>query len=273
MKISAVIITKNEALNITRCLSSLTSVVDEIIVIDAFSQDETEVLCRAFPNVRFVLRVWAGFSAAKNFGNDLASHDYILSIDADEALSDALQAELLKIKPLLNGDTVYEMSRLNHVGSSPIHHCGWYPDAKVRLFSKKSARWVGDFVHERLEFKGQVERLKSDLLHFTFRSVEQFEAKMIHYAELDAAQNFKKGKHSFFVPMVLKTEFKFLSIYFLKLGFLDGKNGRIIARQMAKNVVWKYIALHRLEHTEDIWTRLSYHLADFFTPTPTMIGS
>lgn len=266
MKISAVIITKNEALNITRCLSSLTHVVDEIVVIDAFSQDETESLCRAFPNVRFVPRVWAGFSATKNFGNDLATHDYILSIDADEALSDALQAELLEIKLLLRGDEAYEMPRLNHVGSSPIRHCGWYPDAKIRLFPKKTARWMGDFVHERLEFTGQVERLKSDLLHFTFHSVEQFEAKMIHYAELDAAQNFAKGKHTFFLPMILKTEFKFLSIYFLKLGFLDGKNGRIIARQMAKNVVWKYIALHRLEHTEDIWTRMSEHLADFFTP-------
>lgn len=272
MRISAVIITKNEALNIGRCLSSLMQVADEIVIVDAFSQDETERVCHTFPNVRFFSRTWLGYSAAKNFGNEKATHGYILSIDADEALSDTLQAELLKLKPILRGPEAYEMPRLNHIGSSPVHHSGWYPDVKIRLFPKKTAHWVGDFVHERLNFHGQIKRLKSDLLHFTFHSAEQFEAKMMHYAELDAAQNFSKGRHRFFVPTALKAELKFLSVYCLHLGFLDGKNGRIIARQMAKNVIWKYIALQKLQHTEDIWTKWSYQLANFFTPHPSPTG-
>lgn len=273
MKISTVIITKNEASNIARCLTSLTDVADEIIVVDAYSQDQTEAICRTFPTVKFVSRTWTSFAAAKNFGNDLATHDYILSVDADEVLSAELRDELCDLKPNLRvqtplgwSRTAYEMPRLNHVGTSPIRYCGWYPDVKIRLFPKNAARWVGDFVHERLDFDGKVERLKSHLLHFTFRSTEQFECKLLYYAELTAQEEFLKRHRSSFVFMLLKAEFKFLNVYFFKLGFLDGQNGRLIANLLAKGIVWKYVALQRLQRKENLWTILGYRFAAFLSP-------
>ena len=246
MKISTVIITKNEATNIERCLKSLSGVADEIIIVDAYSQDATREICEKFSEVRFYSKSWGGYAASKNYGNGLAVYNYILSIDADEVLSEALRLELLQLKPRLIGEAAFEMPRLNHVGEAEIKHCGWYPDFKVRLFPKKSAMWVGDFVHEQLYFFGKIERLKNDLLHFTYHSEAQFESKMTQYAKLAAEEAFKKGKRCILGVALLKAGFKFFNIYFIKLGFLDGNNGGLIARQMSKNILLKYFVLKQL---------------------------
>ncbi|MBL7817457.1 MAG: glycosyltransferase family 2 protein [Saprospiraceae bacterium] len=248
MRISVVIITKNEESNIKRCLDSLHEVADEIIVIDSFSTDSTEAICRSYPNLTFVSRTWQGYAAAKNYGNDLAQHPYILSIDADEVLSDKLRLEILSLKPILRGG--YVMPRLNHIGQKPIKFSGWYPDAKVRLFPKAEATWVGDFVHEKLIFKGEIQRLTHDLLHFTYSSFEQFDKKMRHYAALGAQDMFTKGKKMSAFFMVLKVIFKFFSVYILKFGFLDGREGRLIATESSKSIYWKYTALQQLNRTK-----------------------
>ena len=143
MKISAVIITKNEASNIERCLNALTGIADEIIVVDAYSQDATPDICATYPNVRFHTKSWQGCAASKNYGNNLAGHDYILSVDADEVLSEALRKELTEIKAELEPDKAYVMPRLNHIGNTKIKYSGWYPDKKIALISKKISALAG----------------------------------------------------------------------------------------------------------------------------------
>lgn len=244
MQITAVIITKNEEPNIGRCLDSLQDVADEIIVVDALSTDKTEAICQQYPNIVFVSREWAGYAASKNYGNSLAQHPYILSIDADEVLSENLKLELLKAKPILRGG--YSMPRLNHIGQKAIRFSGWYPDRKIRLFPKAETHWTGNFVHERLEYKGEVTPFKSDLLHYTYSSFTQYDNKMRNYGTLGAKDMFSKGKHLSFGFMVLKVIFKFFSVYILKLGILDGLEGINIAYESAKTIYWKYDVLQEL---------------------------
>ena len=245
MKISAVIITKNEESNIKRCLDALQKVADEIIVIDAMSTDKTEAMCRQYPNMNFVSRTWTGYAASKNYGNSLAQNPYILSIDADEVLSDKLRLEILENKFLLRG--AYSMPRLNHIGQKAIQFSGWYPDTKIRLFPKETAQWTGDFVHEKLVYQGEVQRLKNDLLHYTYSSFDQFDKKMRLYAALSGQEMFAEGKRLGFILMVLKVIFKFISVYLLKRGILDGREGFVIALESAKSIYWKYGVLQGLK--------------------------
>ena len=244
MQICVVIITRNEELNIGRCLDSLHEVADEIIIVDALSTDRTEEICRGYPNLQFFSRTWAGYAAAKNFGDAQAQSDFILSIDADEMLSEPLRLEILKNKPILRG--AYQMPRLNHIGDKAIKFSGWYPDVKVRLFPKLAARWEGDFVHEKLVYKGEIHSLKHDLLHYTYQSFKQFDKKMQYYATLSAQEMFSKGKHWSFIFMLFKAIFKFLNIAVLKLGIFDGIEGLKIAYEAAKSVYWKYNVLRKL---------------------------
>ncbi len=257
MKITAVIITKNEEPNIGRCLDSLQDVADEIIVVDALSTDKTEAICWQYPNMVFVSREWAGYAASKNHGNSLAQHPYILSIDADEVLSENLRLEIQAEKLSLRGTSptarnevelrgVYSMPRLNHIGQKPIRFSGWYPDRKIRLFPKAKTQWTGDFVHERLEFQGEVKPFKSNLLHYTYSSFTQYDNKMRNYGTLGAKDMFSKGKHLSWGFMVLKVFFKFFSVYVLKLGVLDGLEGLNIAYESAKTIYWKYAVLQEL---------------------------
>ena len=137
--LSAVIITYNEERNIARCLDSLDPVVDEIIVVDSFSTDETKAICANYAKVRFVSQAWLGYAGSKNVGNRLANGRFILSIDADEALSNALQQELLWTKKQGFAKAAYQVKRLTNYCGYWIHHCGWYPDKKIRLFPKEQA--------------------------------------------------------------------------------------------------------------------------------------
>ncbi len=244
MKISAVIITKNEESNIKRCLDSLQNVVDEVIVIDAFSTDKTEDLCRSYDNLTFISRAWAGYGATKNYGNNIAQYPYILSLDADEVLSEKLRFEILKNKQILRGS--YMMPRLNHIGQKAIRFSGWYPDAKIRLFPKQEAYWSDHLVHERLVYQGAITPLSSDLLHFTYSSFEQYDNKMRKYATLGAKDMFSKGKNINLGLMLLKVFFKFFSIFILKLGIFDGVKGLRIAFESSKTIYWKYTCLHKL---------------------------
>ena len=246
MKISAIIITKNEESNIKRCLESLQNVVDEVIVIDAFSTDKTEELCRSYDNLTFISRVWAGYGATKNYGNNIAQYPYILSLDADEVLSEKLGVEILKNKPILRGS--YIMPRLNHFGQKAIRFSGWYPDAKIRLFPKQGAYWSDDLVHERLVYKGEITTLSSDLLHFTYSSFEQYDNKMRKYATLGARDMFLKQRNMSWRLMLLKVFFKFFSIYILKLGVYDGVEGLKIAFESSKSIYWKYSYLRKLNN-------------------------
>lgn len=239
--ITAVIITKNEERNIGRCLASLQGVADEIIVLDSHSTDQTESICMQHA-VRFIRQDWLGYSATKNLGNSLASHPYILSLDADEALSEALTASISAVKPKLDG--VYSFNRLAYYCGKPIHHGGWYPDEKIRLFPKGGAAWKGEFVHEELVPEAGLRRtkLQGDLLHYTYYTKEEHLLKARKYASLaaDSLRVRSKGLLGLLLKAAFSPLWRFLSMYFLKAGILDGRAGWQIATTTAKEVWWKY---------------------------------
>jgi glycosyltransferase involved in cell wall biosynthesis len=237
--ISAVIITQNEARNIGRCLTSLQGVADEIIVLDSASTDATAEICRQH-GVRFIPVVWQGYAATKNQGNALASHVYVLSLDADEALSPELRASILAVKPRLTG--VYSFHRLAFYCGRPIRHGGWYPDTKLRLFPKDKACWQGDFVHETMVADAdQVQHLLAgDLLHYTYYTTEEHVARARKYAALAAASMRGRGRTGLVLKWVCSPAWRFLQMYVLKAGFLDGRAGLQIAWITAREVAWKY---------------------------------
>ena len=225
-KISAVIITKNEEKNIGRCLESLNGVADEVIVVDSYSSDATKEICKSHGAI-FLQRKFVDYSDAKNHGNDHAQFPFILSLDADEALSDELKANLLEVKSNPKADG-YNMNRLTNYCGKWIHHCGWYPDTKLRLFRKAKAKWVGA-IHETLELDGTVKHLKGNILHYSYSSIQQHLEKINHFTEMQAVSLFEKGKKTNNAKIVFGPMFEFFKKYILKGGILDGYYGLVIS--------------------------------------------
>lgn len=229
-KISAVIITKNEEKNIERCLKSIETVADEIVIVDSFSSDNTQSIANSFNNVVFVPHEWEGYSGSKNFGHSIAKYDWILSIDADEALSAELQESIAKTKfsdELAN----YQFARLSNYCGSWIKHCNWYPDYKIRFFNKQFAKWVGESVHEKLSFFKELKTitLKGDCYHYTINSIEDHFDKTNKYSSLWAKEAYAKGKRKGYFSLLVKPFTTFLQVYFWRLGFLDGFHGFVIS--------------------------------------------
>ncbi|MGB0918713.1 MAG: glycosyltransferase family 2 protein [Flavobacteriales bacterium] len=243
-KLSAVIITFNEARNIKRCIESLQEVADEIVVVDSFSTDATPSICKGL-NVQFHQREWKGYSKQKNYGNGLASNDWILSVDADEALSDELKNAITKIKADKHEN--YSFNRLTNYCGKWIKHSGWYPDTKVRLFNRVNSDWNGD-VHETLSVDAKsVKKLKGDLLHYSYTTVSDHVRRTDGYSTLGAQELFDKNKKSSVLNLLFNPWLKFHKLYFLKLGFLDGMAGFTIALITAYGTFLKYIKLYYLE--------------------------
>ena len=250
-KISAVIITQDEERNIERCLLSLQGVADEVVVVDSGSKDATGEICRRC-GTRFVAHPWEGYSAQKNFANSIATHPWILSIDADEALSDTLQETLGKMKDGgLAEDAVYSMCRLNNYCGTWIHHSGWYPDEKVRLWYRDVASWNGE-VHEELQYSRPVrkQRIAGKLLHYTYYNVQEHAARQLKYAVLAADKAYRQGKRTGAVMVWFKPKWTFLRNYLFKGGFRDGHAGYLVCRMSAFYTMMKYARLRELQQAD-----------------------
>lgn len=240
--LSVVIITLNEARNIKRCLDSVVPVADEIIVVDSFSTDETEALCQPYEQLRFVKHEWEGYVKQKNYANSLATCDLILSIDADEALSEELIKSIQTIKNQSVENKAYSMNRLMNYCGQWIRHGGWYPDVKVRIFGRGRAEWTGKKVHETLSLaqNTEIEHLNGDLLHYSFYSPEEHHHQMEKYATLSAEEMVENGKRSSVIAPYLHSGWKFLRDFVFKAGFLDGGKGWTICKTNAYGVWYKY---------------------------------
>ncbi len=249
VKISGVIITYNEEEHLEKCLSSLIDVADEILVVDSYSTDRTKEICEKF-NVRFVEHEFEGYIEQKNYALSLASHDYILSLDGDEALSDTLKDSILKVKEDWQKDGYYS-NRMNNYCGQWIKHSDWYPDRKLRLFKKGSGEWKGINPHDSYTLKkGQTKGfLKGDLLHWIYRDYKEHNQKVERFSTIAAEAYFKLGKKSSFLKIVWRPSWAFFKAYFLRLGFLDGLNGLIICIQTFNVTFLKYIKLR--EHWEN----------------------
>jgi glycosyltransferase involved in cell wall biosynthesis len=247
-KLSVVIITYNEERNIGRCLQSVQDITDDIVVVDSFSTDRTEDICKEYPQLRFIQREWQGYAKTKNFANQHARHDYILSLDADEVVSVDLKKSIQEIGQFVG---VYEFSRLSNYCGTWIKHCGWYPDKKIRLFPKNIVQWEGDFVHETLKVPANLstKHVQGDILHYTYYTIEEHVSQSNKFSTIAANELIAKGKPVFFMQLFIKPIAKFIRNYFLKLGFLDGFYGFIICQGAAHETFLKYAKAWHLKRS------------------------
>ncbi|MBT1686534.1 glycosyltransferase family 2 protein [Dawidia soli] len=248
--LSVVIITFNEEKNIGRCIESLKPVADEFVILDSLSTDSTCAIIERH-GLTPVQRAWTGYSDSKNYANSLTTGDYILSIDADEALSPALQQAILQVKAAPRAE-VYEVNRLTNYCGRWIRHSGWYPEYKMRLFKQGLTQWTG-LIHEELVFNGAYtsQRLDGDLYHYSYPTIESHIRKIIPYSALAAEKDFNAGKRYRFVTHgLIKPWFMFMKKYFLQAGFLDGFYGFVIAVNSAYERHLRYLRFHELRKNQ-----------------------
>ena len=246
--LSACLITFNEEDNLPRVLNSVQDVADEIVIVDRGSKDRTTEIAREH-GAKVVTRAWTNFAEQKNAAAAAASHDWILSLDADEELSPELRHALLEWKKKQPESSVYEFARRTWYLGAWVKHTGWYPDFQRRLFRRDDALFSG-IIHESLRFEGKPGRLAGDLLHYTVRSFEEHEQKVESYATLAAQQMFMAGKRDWRAAMWLATPWSFFHNFVLGLGFLDGHRGWLISRMAARGTWLKFKKLGELLEAE-----------------------
>ncbi len=249
--ISAVIITYNEERNIARCIDSLYGIADEIIVLDSYSSDATEKICRE-KGIIFLQASWQGYSQTKNLANAKAKFDHILSIDADEALSDQLRNSLLALKSQTLLDAYYMNRKTNYCGKW-INYCGWYPDRKLRLWNRQKGHWTGT-IHEQVTMNSDavVGFLQGDILHYSFNSIGDHITTANNFSTIAAESALKNGpKANLFFDIFLNPIFTFIRKYIFQLGFLDGYYGFVICRISAFANFLKYIKIRELQKSEN----------------------
>jgi glycosyltransferase involved in cell wall biosynthesis len=238
MKISATIITHDEERNVARAIESLRCA-DEILIVDSGSKDRTLEIAEKL-GARVIEASWLGYAAQKNLAAERASHDWILSLDADESLSEALEAEILELKKNGPRADAYTMPRMARYLGRWIRHSGWYPDRKVRLYHRGKARWVGDFVHESVKVEGSIGNLEGNLLHFTCDSLSEHLKTMDRYTTLAAEQLIDAKRQVSWGRLICEPPWTFFRTYVLKAGFLDGVEGLAIANMAALYNFVKY---------------------------------
>jgi glycosyltransferase involved in cell wall biosynthesis len=250
--ISIVIITLNEEDNIKACLDSVCGLSDNIIVVDSGSDDRTQEICKSYPNVSLYINKFVDYSQQRNFGSSKSVYEYILNIDADERISEELRRSILELKLKPASNILYTFNRLNHYCSKSLKFGAWYPDVKRKFWNKNFANWEG-IVHENLVFieKPEIIKLKGDLLHYTYSSVNEHISQTIKYSLLGAQKDFSRGKKAGIIKLLFKPAFKFSLLYFLRFGFLDGYYGFLAARISA------YGSFVRDSALRDLWKQES----------------
>jgi glycosyltransferase involved in cell wall biosynthesis len=241
--LSVAIITRNEEVNLERTLGSV-AWADEIVVVDSGSVDGTEAIARSY-RARFFLEEWKGFAAQKNSALEKCSCDWVLSLDADEALSDELAKEvweLLENDPPFDG---YTLRRRNLFLGRWIRYGGFYPDPKLRLFRRGAAEFEARPVHETVHFIGKAGRLAGDMIHDAYPTLAAYIAHMDRYSTLGAEYAGRKGHRTLSLPafitnVLLNPSATFVYNYFLRLGFLDGREGLLLHLYHSVYVSWKY---------------------------------
>jgi glycosyltransferase involved in cell wall biosynthesis len=250
IKLSVTIITLNEEKNIGRCVASVQDIADEIVVVDSFSTDKTKSICESFKgiNLKFIENKFLGHIEQKNFALNLASYDYVLSLDADEALSDELILEIKKVKKDFKFSG-YSFNRLTNYAGFWVRHCGWYPDRKLRLIKKDSAKWMGVNPHDILKLTNNETEMKlnGDLLHYSYDSISSHINQTNKFTSIAASEAYSRGIRSSVVKIVTRPVLKFLRDYFLKLGFLEGRYGFIICMINALSALLKYSKLYEIQ--------------------------
>ena len=246
--LSVILITFNEEKKIGRCIASVQAVADEIIVVDSFSTDGTKAIAEEM-GAKVIQRAFQGYGEQKNAGMGMASHDFVLFIDADEFLSDTLKNSISKEKKKGFSGDGYTMNRLNNYCGKWIHYGSWYPDQKLRIINRHKGRWNNHIVHEGLDMEPslRIYQLKGNLQHHAYTSFEEHIEKNNRYSKLSAQLLFEKGKRGQGYKIVINPFWAFLKSYILMFGFLDGFYGFVIAINIAHLTFLKYIKLYQLQ--------------------------
>jgi len=245
LKVSATIIAYNEATNIARAIGSL-SCADEIVVVDGESTDATRQIA-ADSGARVIVHPWPGFAAQKNLASEQAQFDWILSLDADEALDAEAQAAVRRWKLSEPRALGYRFARRARYLGRWILHSGWYPDHKLRLFHRSHGGWRGDYVHESVVVSGLVDTLPGEILHYTCDSLQEHRTRIEFYTDLAARQMLERKERAGGLHRALAPPWIFLQTYFLRFGILDGHQGFLIAWMAARYARRKYAKLVDLE--------------------------
>lgn len=244
MALSVIIITKNEAANMRACLESV-AWADEVIVLDSGSTDDTVAIGKELRAQVHVSEGWPGFGQQKNRALGYATRDWVLSLDADERVTPELREQLTAAMANA-GYSGYYIPRLSQFCGKFVRHSGWYPDYVLRLFRRGAGKFSGDEVHERVLLDGHAGKLSSPLLHYSYRTAEDVERKVQHYATAAARQMHASGKKATWLDAPVRGSWAFLRTYLLRLGVLDGGAGLAIAHMNARTTYLKYRRLREM---------------------------
>ena len=250
--LSIVIITYNEEHNIRRCLESVQGLGDEILVVDSGSLDSTADICRSM-GATVIEQDFLGYIEQKNFATSKAKNDWVLSLDADEALTPHLKAAIAAIFPNPGADG-YTMHRLTNYCGTWVHHSGWYPDTKLRLYNRTKGQWTGVNPHDRfrLNLGSNLKHLVGDILHYSYASISDHLKQIDRFSTIGAIAMHNQGKTSSIPKILYKPIARFMRHYIFKAGFLDGMIGYTIAVNSAHAVFLKYLRLYYLQKDQSL---------------------
>ncbi len=247
MGLSVGIITKNEEKRLGRTLEAITNLADEIVIVDSGSTDKTEEIALSY-GAKFYREDWKGYGLQKNSVIDKCSEEYILLIDADEVVSDKLKRRIEKTIKEKDG-SVFEINFTSVCFGKIIKHGGWSGSYRIRLFRKDSGRYNDNRVHEEFITNEKIIKLKEDILHYSYEDLYDYLAKFNRYTSEGAEEYYKRGKKASCFGIVINPIFKFVRMYILRLGFLDGIEGLLIAILSANYTMVKYYKLLELNRS------------------------
>lgn len=243
--LSIVMIVKNEAESIEKSIKSVNSIADEIVILDSGSTDNTVEICQMLGARVHVNQQWPGYGKQRQIAQGYASSEWVFMLDADEEFTDELREEVRQIVLENEQANAWQVPRLSYVFGRFIRHCGWYPDYVIRLYPKNKATYNDNLVHEKLNVPETmvIKNLNNDLLHFTYKDVEDYLVKSARYAKASAKQKFQAGKRSSIFNAGLHGLACFIKMYLIRVGFLDGKQGLILSVLSAHSTFVKYLSL------------------------------
>jgi (heptosyl)LPS beta-1,4-glucosyltransferase len=249
--LSIVLIIKDESKNIEACLRTA-NFADEIVIVDSGSQDNSVELAAKFTDKIFIENDWQGYGIQRQRAQEYASGDWVLMLDADERITPELRRSIVAAVQDDDRTSVYNVTRLSFCFGRFIRHSGWYPDYVARLYPRQKAAYNSSTVHEKLSLpKGmKVRNLSGDLIHYTYQDMKHYLVKSAGYAEAWATQRHSNGKKATLLQGVLHAIGCFVVMYLLRAGFLDGKQGLLLALLSSHSTFVKYAYLWVLDQPQ-----------------------